>query len=122
MKEKRASEDEIAGWHHRCNGHELGQTSEDDEGQGGLVRCCPWGCKNSDTTGRLNNTECHMDFSGGSVVKNPPANAGDAGSIPGEDPLEEDMATHSSVLAWRILWTEEPGRLQSMQSRRVGHD
>ena len=59
---------------------------------------------------------------GGSVVKNPPANAGDAGSIPGEDPLEEDMATHSSVLAWRILWTEEPGRLQSMQSRRVGHD
>ena len=61
-------------------------------------------------------------FPGGSVVKNPPANAGDAGSIPGEDPLEEDMATHSSVLAWRILWTEEPGRLQSMQSRRVGHD
>ena len=49
-------------------------------------------------------------------VKNPSANAGDtkdAGSIPGrEDPLEEEMATHSSILAWRILLTEEPGGLQ----------
>ena len=39
-----------------------------------------------------------------------------------EDPLEESMATHSSVLAWRILWTEEPGGLWSMGSQRVGHD
>ena len=39
-----------------------------------------------------------------------------------EDPLEKGMATHSSVLAWRIAWTEEPGRLQSMGSQRVGHD
>ena len=39
-----------------------------------------------------------------------------------EDPLEEDMATHSSTLAWRIPWTEEPGGLQSMGSQRVGHD
>ena len=39
-----------------------------------------------------------------------------------EDPLEEDLATHSSILAWRILWTEEPGELQSMGSQRVGHD
>ena len=39
-----------------------------------------------------------------------------------EDPLEKEMATHSSVLAWRIPWTEEPGRLQSMGSQRVGHD
>ena len=47
------------------------------------------------------------------VIKNPPANAGnirDVGSIPElEDPLEEGMATHSSILAWRIPWTEEPG-------------
>ena len=57
------------------------------------------------------------------VVKNLPANAGDTSSIPGqEDPLEKEMATHSSVLAWRILWTEEPGRLQSMASKRVGHN
>ena len=39
-----------------------------------------------------------------------------------EDPLEEEMATHSSILAWRIPWTEEPGRLQSMGSQRVRHD
>ena len=38
-----------------------------------------------------------------------------------DDPLEEEMATHSSFLAWRIPWTEEPGRLQSMGSQRVGH-
>ena len=39
-----------------------------------------------------------------------------------EDPLEEEMATHSSTLAWKILWTEEPGRLQSMGLQRVGYD
>ena len=39
-----------------------------------------------------------------------------------EDPLEKGMATHSSTLAWRIPWTEEPGGLQSMGSQRVGHD
>ena len=39
-----------------------------------------------------------------------------------EDPLEKEMATHSSTLAWKIPWTEEPGRLQSMGSLRVGHD
>ena len=39
-----------------------------------------------------------------------------------EDPLEEDMATHSSVLAWRVPWTEEPGGLQSIGSQRAGHD
>ena len=43
-------------------------------------------------------------------------------SLGQEDPLEKAMATHSSTLAWRILWTEEPGRLQSMGSQRVGHD
>ena len=44
---------------------------------------------------------------------------GDAGLIPGwEDPLEEGMATHSSILAWRILWTEEPGGLQSIELQR----
>ena len=39
-----------------------------------------------------------------------------------EDPLEKEMAIHSSTLAWKILWTDEPGRLQSMGSQRVGHD
>ena len=67
-----------------------------------------------------------MGFPGGSVVKNPPANAGDAGdqcSIPGFGrSLEEEMVTQSSILAWKIPWTEEPSELQSMESQRVGHN
>ena len=43
-------------------------------------------------------------------------------SLGGEDPLEEGTATHSSILAWRISWTERPDGLQSMRSQRVGHD
>ena len=43
-------------------------------------------------------------------------------SLGGEDLLEKEMATHSSILAWKIPWTEESGRLQSMVSQRVGHD
>ena len=43
-------------------------------------------------------------------------------SLGQEDPLEKEMATHSSTLAWKIPWTEEPGRLQSMGSQRVGHN
>ena len=43
-------------------------------------------------------------------------------SLDQEDPLEKEMATHSSILAWRIPWTEEPGRLQSVGLHRVGHD
>ena len=43
-------------------------------------------------------------------------------SLGQEDPLEKEMTTHSSILAWRIPWTEEPGGLQCMESQRVGHD
>ena len=43
-------------------------------------------------------------------------------SLGRKDLLEKEMATHSSIVAWKILWTEEPGRLQSMGSQRVGHD
>ena len=58
------------------------------------------------------------------VVKNPPANTGDIreGFDSWEDPLEEEMATHSSILAWRIPRTKEPDRSQSMWSQRVGHN
>ena len=60
------------------------------------------------------------------MVKNSPANAGDVrgrGSIPGSgrSPKEEGVAANSSILAWRIPWTEEPGGLQSIGSQRVGH-
>ena len=70
-----------------------------------------------------------MGFPSGAVVKNPPADAGDARtqetwvrSLSLEDPLEKDMATHSSILAWEIPWTEEPGGLQSTESQKVGYD
>ena len=64
-----------------------------------------------------------MGFSGDSVVKNPPANAGDSGLILGqENPLENKMATHSSILTWKIIWTEEPGGLWSMGLQRVIYD
>ena len=64
-----------------------------------------------------------MGFPGVSEVKNPPANAGDSGSSPGLGrSLEEGMATHSSVLGWRIPWTEEPGGLQSLRSQRIRHN
>ena len=60
------------------------------------------------------------------MLKNSSANAGgtgDLGSIPGlGDPLGEGTATHSSILAWRSPWREEPGGLQSMGLQRVGHD
>ena len=63
---------------------------------------------------------CMKCFLVGSVVKNSPANAG---LILGwEDILEEEMATHSSILAWKTQWTEEPGSLQSVRLQRVGHD
>ena len=60
------------------------------------------------------------------MVKNPPASVGDARdrvqSLGQEDPLEEEIATYSSILAWKIPWPEEPCGLQSMGHERVGHD
>ena len=57
------------------------------------------------------------------MVKNPPAMQETwVGFLGLEDPLEEGMATHSGILAWRIPWTEEPGRLQSMGLHKVRHD
>ena len=59
-------------------------------------------------------------------VKNPPANAGDkqmqVPPLSQEDPLEESLTTHSSILAWGNPWTEEPGRLQSIGLQRIGHN
>ena len=91
-----------------------------------------WGLKGSDMTERLSLSQTRMHVHRHSAsqaalgVKNPPASAGDlrdASSVPGqEDPLEEGMATHSNILAWRIPRTEEPGGLQSIASHRVGHD
>ena len=70
---------------------------------------------------------CHIykadGFPGGSDCKESACNAGNPHLIPGSGrSLEKEMATHSSILTWRIPQTEEPGRLQSMGSQRVGHD
>ena len=61
------------------------------------------------------------------MVKNLPANAEEiqetwVRSLSWEDSLEKEMVTHSSILAWKILWTEDPGGLQSIGSQRAGHD
>ena len=76
---------------------------------------------------RMNMSPIYSDsevIPGGSAAKNPPARAGDMGFIPEcqEDPLEEEMATHCSILAWEIPWTEDPGGLQFMGSQGVGHN
>ena len=64
----------------------------------------------------------YLVFLGGSAIKNLPAMQETwAQSLGQEDPLEEGMAHHSSILAWSILWTEEPGRLQSVGLQRFGH-
>ena len=69
--------------------------------------------------------EPYEGFPGGSAVKSSPAvqesQETQVRSLGWEDPLEEEMATHLNILAWRIPWTEEPCGLQSMGSQRVGH-
>ena len=77
----------------------------------------PWGRKELDTTEQLHVTSLH--FPGASVVKNPHAmQVTWILSLGWEDPLEKEMATHSSILAWEIPWTEEPGGLQSVGSQK----
>ena len=56
QEEKGMTEDEMVGWHHRLNGHEFEQTLGDSNGQGSLVCCSPWGCKELDMAERLNNS------------------------------------------------------------------
>ena len=66
---------------------------------------------------------CFWAFLVAQMVKNPPVIWETWTLFLGwEDPLEKEMATHSSILAWKIPWTKKPGRLQSMGSQRVGHD
>ena len=95
-------------------------------GQRSLAGYNPCGHKESDTIQRLNNNTYCIGLLRTLVVKNLPASAGDIKaciqSLGQEDPLEEGMATHSSIPAWRIPWTDEPGQLQSIGSQRVRHD
>ena len=113
------------GWHHQLDGHESEWTPGDGDRQGGLACCDSWGREESDTTERLNRTKLRA-FLGGTSGKEPACQCRicDGSRF---DPcvgkiLEEGMATHFSILAWRIPWTEESGRLQATGSQRVGHD
>ena len=100
----------MVGWHHQLNGHEFEQAPGDGEGQGSLACCSPWILKDSDMTEPLNNS-----FPGGSAGKNLPImQETQVQSLGLEDPLGKEMATHSSIFAWKSLWTEESGGLQSL--------
>ena len=107
QEEKGTTEDEMAGWHHRLNGHECGWTLGVGDGQGGLACCNSWGCR--------------VGHDWAQMVKRLPAMRETRVWFLGrEDPLEKEMAIHSSTLAWKTPWTEEPDRLQSMGSQRIG--
>ena len=112
------TEDEMVGWHHQLNEPELEQVLGNSEGQGSLASCGPWGCKEADTTKRLknNNNTCINLLAKADAPE-------DSSLIPeSRRPPEEEIATHSSILAWEISWTEKPGRLQSTGLQRVRHD
>ena len=134
LKEK-GTEDEMAGWNHRLDGCEFEWTPGVGDGQGDLASAIH-GVAESDMTEWLNWTKWwkHVlytlvfisphtqawGFPGRSDSKESTCHVGDLGSIPGSGgSLEGGMAPHSSILAWKIPWTEEPGRLQSIVSQRT---
>ena len=129
-------------YHHWLNGHEFEWTPGVGDGQGGLVCCDSWGRQESETTERLNWTEQNwtkshgripwrrdrlpipvfLGFPTNSVGKESACNTEDLGLIAGLVKFpEEGKTTHSSILAWKIPWTEEPGGLQFVGSQRVRH-
>ena len=116
--------DEMVGWHHWLNGYEFEQTPGDSEGQGNLGMFSPWGCKEWDMTEELSiNTGVVLGFPGGASGKKLACQFRRQGtqilSLGWKDPLEEEMTTHSSILAWRITGTAEPGGLHSRGLQRV---
>ena len=114
QEEKGMTENKMVVWHHQLSGHEFEQTLGVGEGQGSVACCSLWGPKESDTTEWLNNNNLICT----SKVKN---RYGEKYSYIHRYSCisEKAMAPLSSTLAWKIPWTEEPGRLQSMGSLRV---
>ena len=130
QEEKGTTEDEMIEWYHWLNGHEFAQALGVGDGQGRLVCCSPWGCKESDMTERLNWTDSFIwlhwvldlaqgildlycgpwNLWGTSLVAQPVKNLlamweAWGQSLSWKDPLEKKKATHSSILDWRIPWT-----------------
>ena len=139
QEEKWVTEDEMVAWHHQLNGDEFEQAPGVGEGQGSLVCCSPWGCRiRHDRVTELNWTPwetalppqgekgeylCHLASLLAQTVKNMLAMWETwVQLLSRKDSLEKGMITHSSILAWRIPGTEEPGGLQSTASQRVRHD
>ena len=89
---------------------------------GSLVGCRLWGHTELDTTEVTQHSIAQQSPSVQTVKRLPAMRETWLPSLGWEDPLEKEMATHSSILAWRIPWTEEPGGLQSTGSQRVRHD
>ena len=140
----RTTEGEMAGWHHWLNGRESEWTPGVGDGQGRLLCCSPWGCKESDMTEWVTElTKCYLQeiqfqckdthrpkveklkkISMQMETKRNLRISGVKIVIFTSDKiaLEEGMATYSSILAWRIPWTEEPGGLQSVKLQRVKYD
>ena len=144
------TEDEMLGWHHWLNGQEFEQALGVGDGQGSLACYSPWDHKQSDRTEQLNWTEkiggldrsnieffffflvCFpfrsVSFSHrwtslvAQTVKRLPTMQETWVQSLGQDLLEKEMESHSSILAWKIPWTEKPGRLQSTESQRIRHD
>ena len=99
----------------------------ESQGRGSLVGCRLWGRTELDTTEATSQQQQqqHVYWSSlvAQIVKNMPVMQETwIWSLGQEDPLKKGMATHSSILAWRVSWTEEPGRLQSVESQRIGHN
>ena len=114
------TEDEMVGWHHRLDGHGFGWTPGVGDGQGGLA-CCGHGVAQSRTQLKQlsSSSIIPLNFEVSLHGDGPPWWLSGKKSTCQyrrcrEDPLEKLMATHSSILAWEIPWTEEPGGLQSM--------
>ena len=139
------TEDEMAGWHHRLDGHEFEWTPGVGDGQGGLVCCDSWGRRvGHNWATELNWTDELLSGEGNgtplqySCLENPMDGGAWWAAVHEVAKsrtwlsdftftfhfyaVEKEMATHSSVLAWRIPGTREPGGLPSMGSHRVGHD
>ena len=124
-RRREMTEHEMVVWHHWLDGHELEQTPGVGDGQEILACYSPWSWKESDTTEWLNWTELKLHIYSimvAQMVKNLLAMCKTwAQSLGQEDPLEKGVATHSSILAWRIPWIEEPDGLQFMGLQRVQH-
>ena len=124
-KEKGTTEDEMVGWHHQLNGHEFEPTPGDSKGQGSLMCCSTWGHKElwtlrDMTEWLINSKYIYMASLVVQTVKNLSAMQETwVRSLSQEDLLKKGTTTYFSILAWKILWTEEPGGLQSVGLQRA---